>query len=166
MTFEEIREMVNSTITENGQRQITGKALNLAFVETLNAVQQYLEENKPEGGTGAELVYLPSIAAGEMNAEQQAHNAEVYAKFKTAYEEGKPMPALLIDASIMLEEIEIQSGAPAMAKGYMACTLAIYVSEESPLAAQSGYGVMLTMELMGEQMQGMLTADGSVMLMM
>ena len=27
MTFEEIREMVNATITENGQRQITGKYL-------------------------------------------------------------------------------------------------------------------------------------------
>lgn len=42
MTFEEIREMVNSTITENGQRQITGKALNLALTETLSAIEDYL----------------------------------------------------------------------------------------------------------------------------
>lgn len=124
-----------------------------------------MQEFKPEG-TGAELVYLPSMATGEMNTEQQAHNADVYAKFKTAYEEDKPMPALLIDAHIMMEEVETQLGAPAMAKGYFACTTAIYVSEESPLAAQSGHGVMLILSPMGESMQGILNADGSVTLMM
>lgn len=163
MTFEEIKEMINSTIVENGERQITGKALNLALLEIITA----MEENKPEGG-GAELVYLPSIATGEMNTEQQAHNAEVYAKFKTAYEEDKPMPALLIDAHIMMEELEAQFGAPAMAKGYFACTMAIYVSEESPLAAQSGYGVMISAAVFGgsEMLQCMLNVDGSVTLMM
>lgn len=162
MTFEEIKEMLDSTINENGQRQITGKALNLAINEILTAMQEF----KPEGA-GAELVYLPSMVTGEMNAEQQAHNVEVYAKFKTAYEEGKPMPALLVDGNVMLEEYETQLGAPAMASGYLGSSMVIYVSEESPLAAQSGHGVMVSALFGGSDMlQCMLKADGSVMLLM
>lgn len=92
MTFEEIREMVSSTITENGQRQITGKALNLAFLETLTAVEEYLANNKPEGA-GAETVYLEEA----LTEAHQAANAAVYAKCKANVAEGKPLPAILID---------------------------------------------------------------------
>lgn len=162
MTFEEIKEMLDSTINENGQRQITGKALNLALNEMLTAMQEF----KPEG-TGAELVYLPSGVTGEMSAEQQAHNVEVYAKFKTAYEESKPMPALLVDANLLMEEYEAQFEAPAMASGYLGSSMVIYVSEESPLAAQSGHGVMVSAPIAGNGMlQCMLNADGSVTLLM
>lgn len=162
MTFAEIKEMINSTIVENGERQITGKALNLALLEMVTAMEGF----KPEG-SGAELVYLPSTATGEMNTEQQAHNAEVYAKFKTAYEEGKPMPALLIDGRFLIEEVEVQFGAPAMASGYIVSSMVMYISEESPLAAQSGHGVMIQAILGGSDMlQCMLNTDGSITLMM
>lgn len=88
MTFEEIREMVNATITENGQRQITGKALNLALLEIITA----MEENKPEGG-GAETVYMEE----PLTPEHQAVNAATYAKCKANVAEDKALPAIVMD---------------------------------------------------------------------
>ena len=88
MTFEEIREMVNATITENGQRQITGKALNLALLEIITA----MEENKPEGG-GAETVYIEET----LTPEHQAANAAAFAKCKANVAEDKALPAIVID---------------------------------------------------------------------
>lgn len=92
MTFEEIREMVNATITENGQRQITGKALNLALLETLTAVEEFLANNKPEGG-GAETVYLEE----PLTPEHQAVNAATYAKCKANVAEDKALPVIVMD---------------------------------------------------------------------
>lgn len=167
MTFEEIKDMINSTITENGQRQITGKALNLAFVETLNAVQQYLEENKPEGGGAAsEIVYFPDTNTGEMDPAYQAHNLEVYNKFKTAFEEGKPLPLLSIDATFMFAGMEEQFGQPLNCAGYLLCTMVVFVPVDSPMAAQMGDGIMFmfTPDTSGP-MSGLIQSDGNVMLM-
>ena len=93
MTFEEIREMVNATITENGQRQITGKALNLALLEIITA----MEENKLEGG-GAETVYIEET----LTPEHQAVNAATYAKCKANVAEDKALPAIVLDITQMM----------------------------------------------------------------
>lgn len=93
MTLEEIKEMVNATITENGQRQITGKALNLALLEIITA----MEENKPEGG-GAETVYM----AEPLTPEHQAVNAATYAKCKANVAEDKALPAIVVDITQMM----------------------------------------------------------------
>jgi hypothetical protein len=95
MTFEEIREMVNATITENGQRQITGKALNLALLEIITA----MEENKPEGG-GAETVYIEET----LTPEHQAANAATYAKCKANVAEDKALPAIVLDVTQLMEQ--------------------------------------------------------------
>lgn len=167
MTFEEIREMLDATINENGQRSITGKALNLAFVETLNAVQQYLEENKPEGGGAAsEIFYFPDMNTGEMDPADQAHNLEVYNKFKEAFEAGKPLPLLSADLAFMFADMEAQLGQPVNAAGYSPCTMVAFVPSDSPLAAQAGDGVMFAINAGDQEMQGMIQPDGNVMPMM
>jgi hypothetical protein len=162
MTFEELKDMINSTITENGSRHITGKALNLALLEMITA----MEENKPEEGAASEIVYFPDMNTGEMDPADQAHNLEVYNKFKTAFEEGKPLPLLSIDATFMFAQMEAQLGQPIKAAGYSPCTMVIFVPSDSPLAAQMGDGVMITFSADGQDTAGMIQPDGNVMLMM
>lgn len=55
MTKEEIKAMIDATINENGERNITGKALNLA----LNAIVDAAGEG---GGGGLMIQYLPRFA--------------------------------------------------------------------------------------------------------
>lgn len=165
MTFEEIREMVNATITENGQRQITGKALNLALIEMLTAVEEFLANNA-DGGAASEIFFLPNANTGELTPERKAHNAEVYNKLKSAFEEGKPLPLLSADAAVMLDTIEEQLGQPANASGYLACTQVIFVSADSPLAAEVGAGVIFA--ILTEHMnaaQGVILSDGNITLL-
>lgn len=163
MIFEEIREMINSTITENGQRQITGKALNLALLEMITA----MEENNTGGGAASEIVYFPDMNTGEMDSADQAHNLEVYNKFKTAFEEGKPLPLLSVDAKFMFASMEEQLGQPLNCAGYLPCVTVIFVPVDSPMAAQQGDGIMFMFTPEGsESMAGIIQSDGNVMLMM
>jgi hypothetical protein len=164
MTFEELKDMINSTITENGSRHITGKALNLALLEIITA----MEENKPEGGAASEIVYLPDMNTGEIDPADQAYNLEVYNKFKEAFEAGKPLPLLSVDAKFMFAGMEAQLGQPLNCAGYVPCTTVIFVPVDSPLAAQQGDGIMLMFcpESSGETMACIIQSDGNVMLMM
>lgn len=166
MTFEELKEMIDSTINENGCGAITGKALNLALNEILNGVQQYVEENKPEGGAASEIVYLPDMNTGEMDPADQAHNLEVYNKFKDAFEKGEPLPLLSMDLTVMFAQIEQQLGMPANVSGYSPCIMVVFVPADSPLADQSGDGVMFISMVEGNGgIQGVIQPDGNVMLM-
>lgn len=92
MTFDEIKDMINSTIVENGQRQITGKSINLALIETLTAIEEYLANYKPDVN-GAETVYYEE----SLTEAHQVANAEVYAKCKAAVEEGVSLPVIQVD---------------------------------------------------------------------
>lgn len=163
MTFEELKDMINSTIVENGSRHITGKALNLALLEIITA----MEENKPEGGAASEIVYLPDSNTGEMDPANQAHNLEVYNKFKTAFEEGKPLPLLSVDATFMFASMEEQLGQPLNTKGYVFCSTVAFIPVDSPMAAQSGDGIMFMCMLESDTlMTGLIQSDGNVMLVM
>lgn len=166
MTFEELKEMIDSTINENGCGAITGKALNLALNEILNGVQQYVEENKPEGGAASEIVYLPDMNTGEMDPSDQAHNLEVYNKFKDAFEKEELLPLLSMDLAAMFAQIEQQLGMPANVSGYSPCTMVVFVPVDSPLAAQMGDGVVFVSSIdVGNPIQGVLQSDGNVMLL-
>ena len=92
MTFDEIKDMINSTIVENGQRQITGKSINLALIETLTAIEEYLANYKPDVN-GAETVYYEE----SLTEAHQIANAEVYAKCKAAVSEGASLPVIQVD---------------------------------------------------------------------
>lgn len=163
MTFEEIREMVNSTITENGQRQITGKALNLALVETLAAIEEVLANDK--GGAASEIAYFPNINTGEMDPEHQAHNLEIYNKFKAAFEAGEPLPLLSIDAAFMFAEVEEQLGQPANASGYYPCSMVLFIPADSPLATEMGNAIMFEITIQGGRLAGLIQPDGNAMIM-
>lgn len=162
MTFEEIREMVNATINENGKREITGKAINLALLETLTAIEEFLANNKPEGAA-SETFFLPNMSTGELKPERQAHNAEVYNKFKAAFESGKPLPLLSVDYAFQLDFVEESLGQPANAAGYVPCITVVFVPTDSPLAEQAGSGIMfVAISETNNAVQGLITSDGNV----
>ena len=80
MTIEELKNMIDSTINENGTKAITGKALNLALNEIANAVA----EAATTGGGGVERLY-GDINGGSITApEQLASNAALYTEIVTA----------------------------------------------------------------------------------
>lgn len=152
MTFEEIKEMINSTIVENGERQITGKALNLALLEMITA----MEENASGGdeGSGAETVYI-----GEpLSPEYQAVNAATYAKCKANTAEGKALPAIVVDVTeLMAESIGTKEGVRVI----MPYAGLIFVDQSSPAAADGQYGLAIEGE-----MPVIVNEDGSLALMM
>lgn len=97
MTFEEIKEMIDSTINENGKKHITGKALNLALTEILTAVEEYVQNNKPAASVTFYLYDNPQTL--ELTPEHQAANAAAYQLFKTAHMNGESLPASVLDVS-------------------------------------------------------------------
>ena len=165
MTFEEIKDMINSTITENGQRHITGKSINLALIETLTAIEEFLENNKPKGGTASEIAYIPDMNTGEMDPEHQAHNLEIYNKFKAAFEGGEPLPLLSMDMSPLFASMEEQLGQPINASGYALCMRVIFIPADSPMVAQIGEGIMFVAAMEDSGLGGLIQPDGNVMLM-
>lgn len=90
MSKEELIEMVNATINENGKREITGKSLNLALMQIIEAM------GESGGGAGGVTIYYN---AGNETDEQKAHNAEVWAQLKALQEAGKPLPPLGVDVT-------------------------------------------------------------------
>ena len=91
MTIEEIKDLINSTITENGTKSITGKTLNLALNELVSAV----EEASANAGSRTERLYANmDTSSGEITVteEQKALNAALYEKLKTAFETDQLIP--------------------------------------------------------------------------
>ena len=80
MTIEELKDLIDSTINENGTKAITGKALNLALNEIATAVA----EAATTGGGGVKRLY-GDINGGSITApEQLASNAALYTEIVTA----------------------------------------------------------------------------------
>lgn len=91
MTIEEIKDLINSTITENGTKSITGKTLNLALNELVSAV----EEASANAGSRSERLYANmDLSSGQITVteEQKALNAALYEKLKTAFETDELIP--------------------------------------------------------------------------
>lgn len=153
MTFEEIREMVNATITENGQRQITGKALNLALLEIITA----MEENKPEGG-GAETVYIEET----LTPEHQAANAATYAKCKANVAEDKALPAIVLDLSqLMGQAMGASMNGIKVSSPFAQIT---FVDPSSEFATDQGFSglVMAFTTPTGDNARCLVNEDGSI----
>lgn len=93
MSKEELIEMVNATINENGKREITGKSLNLALMQIIEAM------GESGGGAGGVTIYFNQ---GNETDEQKAHNAEVFAQLKALQEAGKPLPPLGVDFTFIM----------------------------------------------------------------
>lgn len=93
MTKEELIEMIDATINENGSRGITGKALNLALTEIVNAMGT---GSGTGSGTGGVTLYC---SMGNETDAQKESNAKVWAELKTMAEAGQPLPVIIIDMS-------------------------------------------------------------------
>lgn len=190
MTFAEIKEMINSTITENGERQITGKALNLALTETVNqaeSVQQAqedfqnntfpafeemilakIEEALANGsGSGAETIKLGTMdtatnALVQTEAEM-AWNAEVYNKCKTAAETGQPLPPIQLDAlgTMGLPEGTDTSGAAMTATAIQV----MFILPGSSLESLIDMSGLMIMASTGNMLSVTVSENGAVTLM-
>ena len=79
MTIEELKDLIDSTINENGTKAITGKALNLALNEITNAVA----EAATTGG-GVKRLYVDLFGGSVPDPEQLASNAALYTEIVTA----------------------------------------------------------------------------------
>lgn len=80
MTIEELKDLIDSTINENGTKAITGKALNLALNEITNAVA----EAATTGGGGVKRLYADVSGGTLTDPEQLASNAALYTEIVTA----------------------------------------------------------------------------------
>ena len=81
MTIEELKNMIDSTINENGTKAITGKALNLALNEIANAVA---EAATTGGGGGVKRLYVDISGGPVTDPGQLASNAALYTEIVTA----------------------------------------------------------------------------------
>lgn len=81
MTIEELKDLIDSTINENGTKAITGKALNLALNEITNAVA---EAATTGGGGGVKRLYVDISGGTLTDPEQLASNAALYTEIVTA----------------------------------------------------------------------------------
>lgn len=81
MTIEELKDLIDSTINENGTKAITGQALNLALNEITNAVA---EAATTGGGGGVKRLYVDASGGALTDPEQLASNAALYTEIVTA----------------------------------------------------------------------------------
>ena len=81
MTIEELKNMIDSTINENGTKAITGQALNLALNEIANAVA---EAATTGGGGGVKRLYVDVSGGTLTDPVQLASNAALYTEIVTA----------------------------------------------------------------------------------
>ena len=95
----DLRTMVNDTINpDNGLKSITGSAMNLAFNDVIDAIEEAAKNGG--GGGGAEVVYVTmSQESYPLTQEQITANIAVWQKAKDAYEQGLPMPQIVLDLS-------------------------------------------------------------------
>lgn len=82
MTIEELKDLIDSTINENGTKAITGKALNLALNEITNAVAEAATTGG--GGGGVKRLYVDISGGTLTDPEQLASNAALYTEIVTA----------------------------------------------------------------------------------
>ena len=82
MTIEELKDLIDSTINENGTKAITGKALNLALNEITNAVAEAATTGG--GGGGVKRLYADINGGSITDPEQLASNAALYTEIVTA----------------------------------------------------------------------------------
>ena len=106
MTIEELKDLIDSTINENGTKAITGKALNLALNEITNAVA---EAATTGGGGGVKRLYVDASGGTPTDPEQLASNAALYTEIVTALanDELPPQVGILIGMDGMYQYILI-----------------------------------------------------------
>lgn len=140
-TIDELKEMVNSTITTNGTKQIAGVDLRNALLEIIGTACA--------GGATRTRMYVPASMLDDglpgLTDEQQAENAELYAAVKDAYDNGGAYPMVEMYADLSSEA----EGAVYSLNGDVICG---QLEEE-------GFAVLVVNQNLGQMV---LAEDGSV----
>lgn len=123
MTVDEIRDLIDNTITTNGVKNITGQALNLALNEIVNSVA----EAATTGGSGVKRLYADMNGGSITDPEQLASNAALYTEIVTALTNDELPPQVMILANIDGTYINGNS----LATSYNGTTLTLFVFAES-----------------------------------
>ena len=123
MTIEEIKDLIDNTINENGTKAITGKALNLALNEITNAVA----EAATTGGGGAKRLYANLNGGSITDPEQLASNAALYTEIVTALTNDELPPQVMVLVNIDGTYVNGNS----LSITYGGTTLTIFVFAES-----------------------------------
>ena len=137
MTIEELKDLIDSTINENGTKAITGKALNLALNEITNAVA---EAATTGGGGGVKRLYLDASGGSVTDPEQLASNAALYTEIVTALTNNELPPQV----GILITE-----------GGVYQCITNVHTMYQDP-------NVMLVFVPEGNPIMATLTSDGNV----
>lgn len=148
MKKEELLEMVDATINENGKRNITGKALNLALTEIINSMGE-------AGGGMDTIYYIPyqpteeystveyePVFTEEEIAAMVASNVEVYNKLSEAFKNGKKISSYNVDFTYFLSDMLEQSGQAMGASAPTFSVMQIVLSESSPSSLGSSFNPM------------------------
>ena len=141
MTIEELKNLIDSTINENGTKAITGKALNLALNEITNAVA----EAATTGGGGVKRLYVDVSGGTLTDPEQLASNAALYTEIVTALTNDEFPPQVGVLASI--EGTYINGNT--LATLYNGTTLMFYVFVESIVVCSLTSDGNVTVQTMG-----------------
>lgn len=135
MTIEELKDLIDSTINENGTKAITGKALNLALNEITNAVA---EAATTGGGGGVKRLYV-DLGGAVTDPKQLASNAALYTEIVTA---------------LTNDELPPQVGILIANGGTYGSTISEYMTYLNP-------GIMLFFSTGSSQSGILLTSDGN-----
>ena len=139
MTIEELKDLIDSTINENGTKAITGKALNLALNEITNAVA---EAATTGGGGGVKRLYIDASSGTVTDPEQLASNAALYTEIVTALTNNELPPQV----GILIAE-----------GGVYQCITNVHTMYQDP-------NVMLVFVAEGNPIMATLISDGNVQL--
>ena len=123
MTVDEIRDLIDNTITTNGVKNINGQALNLALNEIVNAVA----EAATTGGGGVKRLYADMNGGSITDPEQLASNAALYTEIVTALTNDELPPQVMILANIDGTYINGNS----LSTSYNGTTLTLFVFAEA-----------------------------------
>ena len=138
MTIEELKDLIDNTINENGTKAITGKALNLALNEITNAVAEAATTGG--GGSGVKRLYIDASGGSITDPEQLASNAALYTEIVTALTNNELPPQV----GILITE-----------GGVYQCITNVHTMYQDP-------NVMLVFVPEGNPIMATLTSDGNV----
>lgn len=123
MTIAELKDLIDSTINENGTKAITGKALNLALNEITNAVA----EAATTGGGGVKRLYADVNGGSITTPEQLASNAALYTEIVTALTNNELPPQV----GILVATEGTYLNGNSLATTYDGTTLSLFVFAEA-----------------------------------
>lgn len=158
MTLTETKEMINSTIVENGKQEITGHALNLALTGTIDALSQEIDsfntrvdeaiaEISLAGGSSTnEIVYYTEDSAST----EASHNIAVYNKIVNGLNSGSSIPS--VSLWMNYSSVATMSGMPDFDK-MAAVAMTMYLLTEG--------GVLLVCGSLYDQLPFILLSDGT-----